>query len=105
MKGFKKDGRIDLRRLPRIVERPLLRHGADGMATQLLHSDASGDLYEVTEPIIELDTRLKGRARLETVIHEALHLACPWMFEQVVTQVARYLAMVVWHLGYRDDRD
>lgn len=104
MPGFKKDGRIDLRRLPKIIERPLLRHGADGMATQILHSDASGD-EAVLEPLLEVDSRLLGRARLETIIHEGLHLACPWMPEKVVLQTGRYLAMIVWHLNYRDDRE
>lgn len=74
------------------------------MATQLLHSAASGDDY-VSEPILEVDSRLKGRLRLETIIHEALHLACPWMPEPVVLQTGRYLAMIVWHIGYRDDRE
>ena len=39
MAKFRKDGSVDLRRLPKIVERPLHRHGADGMATQLLHTE------------------------------------------------------------------
>jgi hypothetical protein len=71
------------------------------MATQLLHSEASGENGTVTEPVLELDSRLKGRVRLETILHEALHLACPWMPERVVLQTARYLAMVAWHLEYR----
>jgi hypothetical protein len=103
MPGFKKDGRIDLRRLPKIVERPLLRHGAEGMASQLLHSEASGEPSLVNEPLLEIDSRLKGRLRLETIIHEALHLACPWMPELVVLQTGRYLAMIVWHLEYRTE--
>ena len=53
------------------------------------------------QPILEIDTRLKGRVRLETIIHEALHLACPFMPEIVVLRVARYIAMIVWHLEYR----
>lgn len=87
------------------MERPLLRHGAEGMASQLLHSEASGEPSSVSEPLLEIDSRLGGRLRLETIIHEALHLACPWMPERVVLQTGRYLAMVVWHLDYRDDRE
>jgi len=98
--GFRKDGSVDLRRLPKIVERPLMRHGADGQATQLLHTEPAEK--PPTEPILEIDTRLRGRVRLETIIHEALHLACPWMMEPVVLKVARYVAMIVWHLEYRD---
>lgn len=86
-----------------IVERPLMRHSADGLATQLLHTDP--DEKPPEKPMIEIDSRLKGRARLETIIHEALHLACPWMMEHVVLKVARYIAMIVWHLEYRETND
>jgi hypothetical protein len=55
--------------------------------------------------MLEIDSRLNGRLRLETILHEALHLACPWMPEKVVLQTGRYLAMIVWHLDYRDDRE
>ncbi len=88
-----------MRKLPLIIERPLMRHAADGMATQLLHTDPSETPPE--RPMLEIDSRLVGRARLETIIHEALHLACPWMMEHVVLKVARYIAMIVWHLEYR----
>lgn len=99
--GYKKDGRIDLRMLPEIVFRPLGREHAYGQATQLLHSDASGDKKPVGKPLFEIDTRWTGRKRLDTDIHEALHLACPFMFEDVVGPTARYVAMILWHLGYR----
>ncbi len=80
-----------------------MRHVADGLATQLLHTDPNETPPK--EPMIEIDSRLEGRARLETIIHEALHLACPWMMEHVVLKVARYIAMIVWHLEYRRDED
>ena len=92
-----------MRKLPLIIERPLMRHAADGMATQLLHTDPSETPPE--RPMIEIDSRLVGRARLETIIHEALHLACPWMMEHVVLKVARYIAMIVWHLEYRRENE
>lgn len=103
MAKFRKDGSVDFRRLPKIVQRPLMRHVADGLATQLLHTEPSEK--PPTEPILEIDTRLRGRVRLETIIHEALHLACPWMMEPVVLKVARYIAMIVWHLEYREKGD
>ena len=103
MGGFRKDGSVDMRKLPILIERPLMRHSADGLATQLLHTDPTETPPE--NPIIEIDSRLTGRVRLETIIHEALHLACPWMMEHVVLKVARYIAMIVWHLKYRDGRD
>lgn len=88
--------------LPKIVERPLLRHGAEAMATQILHSDTGGDAIEAGEPMIELDPRYTGRQRLECILHEALHLACPFMPEETVLKTGRYLAMVTWHMGYRE---
>lgn len=107
--GYTKTGRIDLRRLPRIIERPLGREQAHGMAAQLLHSSTGGDPRDYLpdwdgQPTIWLDPALDGtREHLETAIHEALHLACPWMYEDVVTQTARYIAMVVWRLDYRKE--
>jgi hypothetical protein len=101
--GFRKDGGVDMRKLPRIVERPLMRHAADGMATQLLHTEPNE--APPREPILEIDSRLHGRERLETIIHEALHLACPWMMEGVVLKVARYITMIVWHLDYRREEE
>jgi hypothetical protein len=103
MAGFRKDGSVDLRRLPKIVERPLHRHGADGMATQLLHTEPGEKPPE--EPILEIDSGLTGRVRLETILHEALHLALPSLPENGVLKVARYLAMISWHMGYRERDD
>lgn len=104
-RGYKLDGRIDLRRLPQIVETRLGQRQAEGMAAQLLHTDAGGDPPGQPDPsngpILFLDTKLKGRAQMEAALHEALHLACPFLFEPVVLQVGRYLAMVMWKLGFR----
>jgi hypothetical protein len=99
--GFRKDGSIDLRRLPKIIERPLRRHGADGLATHLLYTEPGEKAPD--EPVIEIDTGLEGRVRLETILHEALHLALPALPEEAVLKVGRYLAMVTWHMGYRRD--
>lgn len=100
MSKFRKDGSVDLRRLPKIVERPLRRHGADGMATQLLHTEPGE--RAPTEPILEIDSGLSGRVRLETILHEALHLALPSLPEAAVLKTGRYLAMIAWHMGYRE---
>lgn len=101
MPGFRKDGGIDLRMLPKIVERPLRRHGADGLATHLMYTEPGEKPPE--EPIIEIDSGLQGRLRLETILHEALHLALPSLPESAVMKVGRYLSMVTWHMGYRRD--
>lgn len=98
--GYRQNGMIDLRRLPQIVFRPLMRHRADGMASQLLHATAGDTTF--TPPTLEVDSALNGRVKLETILHEALHLAAPFLQEETVLKIARYQAMIVWHLQYRD---
>jgi hypothetical protein len=102
--AYTKSGAIDLRRLPRIVTRPLGRHGADGLAEHRLFSDSK---RVEDHPTIYIDVGAKGKKRLEIAIHEALHLACPWMVEQAVIAASRYVARVLWHLGLRfeDERE
>ena len=102
-RGFKKDGTTDLRMLPKIIEKPLRRHGADGLATHLLFTEPGET--PPTEPILEIDSGLQGRARLETILHEGIHLACPWMPEEGVLKLGRYLAMITWHMNYREKDD
>lgn len=99
MPGYTKKGTVDFRKIPRIVYRPLLKHGAEGLASQLLHTDRPEE--ELGDPMIEIDSRLTGRRKLDTEIHELLHLACPWMPEFAVRRTGTYLALVLWHLGYR----
>lgn len=48
-----------------------------------------------------IDCRLKGRARLETEAHEALHQLFPDLDESVVEASGRDLARILWSLGYR----
>lgn len=103
MNGFRKNGMVDLRRLPKIVERPLRRHGADGLATHLMYTEPGEKPPE--EPLLEIDSGLHGRVRLETILHEALHLALPSLPEDAVLKTGRYLAMIAWHMGYRERED
>lgn len=48
-----------------------------------------------------IDERLKGRARLNTEIHEYLHAANPTLSEEHVTQQGDDLSRILWALGYR----
>lgn len=48
-----------------------------------------------------IDDRLKGRARLNTEIHEFLHAANPTHSEEHVTQQGDDLTRILWALGYR----
>ena len=58
----------------------------------------------LTEKVL-IDSRLKGRARLETEIHEFLHAANPTQSEEHVTQQGKDLARILWCLGYRIRED
>jgi hypothetical protein len=49
-----------------------------------------------------IHSRLKGRTRLETEIHEGLHAALgSTISEGAVTQAAGDIAKILWSLGYR----
>lgn len=50
-----------------------------------------------------IDARLRGRARLETEIHEALHQLFPDLAEETVSGAGRDMARILWSLGYRRD--
>lgn len=52
-----------------------------------------------------IESRLKGRPRLETEIHEALHICFPQVDEAVITEAGRDISRVLWHLGYRLDQE
>lgn len=55
---------------------------------------------QVRERVL-IDERLRGRARLETIIHESLHALNPTHSEEHVTQQAADIARILWFLGYR----
>lgn len=50
------------------------------------------------EERVLINERLRSRARLETEIHEFLHVAYPTHSEEHVTHAARDLARVLWML-------
>ena len=67
-----------MKKPPKIIERKLGRERADG----LCHSDG----------LIEIDERLKGKARLDTLIHELVHSFDGSLTEEYVTNIAQYIA-------------
>ncbi len=97
--GYRKDGVIDLRRMPRIVERALGQERANGMALSHQHQDIG--CKADCEPTMWLDIGLTGRHELEITIHEALHLCLPFLYEEVVQKAARYIAMILWNRKFR----
>lgn len=48
-----------------------------------------------------IDSRLRGRMRLETEIHETLHQLFPDLAEDTVGAAGRDMARILWALGYR----
>ena len=81
--------KISLPKTIRLVERKLGREKAMGQATY-------GKI-----PLIELDSRLKSKDRLGTLIHELLHIVFESLTEQQTIQVEQRIASVLWHDGWR----
>ena len=72
----------------RVVEKKLGRERALG---QCFHG----------ENVIEIDPRQGERERLDTLIHEVIHLAKPDLVEEEVIRVSNILTKQVWKCGYR----
>ncbi len=52
-----------------------------------------------------LDARMRGRKRLEVIVHELLHALNPTQSEEHVEQQGKDIARVLWTLGYREVSD
>jgi hypothetical protein len=74
-------------KLPPVIERKLGRHKADGLCWD--------------DGTIEIDPRLKGKRRLETLIHEMLHHRNPHWTEEKVEAEGEVLARFLWKHGVR----
>lgn len=53
---------------------------------------------------ITIDPRLKGKARLDTIVHELMHAEHPAMSEADITRTATNIASVIYGEGYREGR-
>ena len=72
---------------PTITERKLGKHQAIGLCW--------------ADGTIEIDSRLKGKQRLETVCHEIIHHIAPDWDETKVSHVGRIIGNALWKQGYR----
>jgi hypothetical protein len=54
-------------------------------------------------PTMWIDYTLRSRARLETIIHEAMHLQRPTAPEEDITRDAKEMAALLWRFGYRGE--
>jgi len=61
---------------------------------------AVGWCYHEERKIL-IGNKLRGRRKLDTEIHEYLHLVNPTLSEEAVSQQATDLAKILWTLGYR----
>lgn len=76
----------------RIMEKRLGRERALGQAWQ-------GD------NVVEIDPRQCESERLDTLIHELLHLMEPEWSEEKVEEVANWMSRILWRQGYRRVRE
>lgn len=74
----------------KVVWRPLGKERAWGQA----ETDAS-------RPVIEIDPRLSAKRELETLCHEAIHVAFPDMPEKAVDRAGKVVSDVLWSQNFR----
>lgn len=73
-----------------------------------LKGDAAGWTFftNAKRPRILIDEKLRGGAKLETILHELVHAVLgPTISEESVTELARVQRRVLVSLGYREVRD
>ena len=68
-----------------------------------ISKDADGtiDWPPGRHPTITIRDSLKGRKRLEVILHECIHGSLPLLDEQAVTDSARWISQALWKVGYR----
>ena len=80
-----------MRKKVQIRERKLGRHNAHGIVHE----------FDSDNPLIELDTKLKGKDRLIILTHELLHCCFPAMQEKRVIAYAKLIGGAIWAENYR----
>ena len=80
-----------MRKKVKIRERKLGRHNAHGIVHE----------FDSDNPLIELDTKLKGKDRLIILTHELLHCAFPSLPEKRVIAYAKLIGGAIWAENYR----
>jgi hypothetical protein len=77
---------------PKVIKRKNLKYGG---------VPVWGTAKFSRNPIIELDSKLKGFEHLTILCHEALHLAYGKMPEAEIRQGAKLMAATIWSQNYR----
>jgi hypothetical protein len=75
-------------KVKKVITRKLGRERADGQAHK--HNG-----------VIEIDSRLKGKRLLETLIHETMHIINPFFTEEAVEAYSKEMTRVLWNSGFR----
>ena len=73
-----------------------------------LKGDAAGWTFfdNSARPRILIDERLRGGAKLETILHEIAHAVLgPTISEESITELAKVQRRVLVNLGYRETTD
>ena len=70
-------------------------------------NDRWADCSDPSDPKRQIRIRqvLRGRAKLETVLHEALHAQWPEDSEERITRHGKELSQLLWRCGYRQVED
>ena len=69
-------------------------------AKALSGSDVLGECCKAGRVMV-VDSRLRGREEMDTIIHEAMHAAKWKMPEREVVLMAERITAVMWAAGYR----
>lgn len=70
------------------------------LEAHLGHYKAAG-LAWTDDRTIAIDKRLKGKDRLETIIHEIIHIQNPKWPEIMVEGKAKEISDILWEMNYR----
>lgn len=69
--------------------------------TANIGTGTAGVAFPDAERSITIDGRQRGKEKLDTFIHEALHIAFPDEDEKEIAEGANFVAEVLWKAGYR----
>jgi hypothetical protein len=69
--------------------------------TSNIGTGLSGVALSQARHSITIDGRQRGKAKLDTFIHESLHILYPELSEQCILKSANFVAEVLWKAGYR----
>ena len=89
--------------------RPVRRHDFAGQRYRIRNHGPlpPGDLGQTDydRRIVTIPADGDTLHELDTISHEAVHAACPWLAEWIVAAAAESIARLLWRLGWRRVHD